>query len=382
MIISTTEALEELCKKLSASPYVTVDTEFLRESTFWPILCLIQIADKNGAYVIDPLSENINLSAFYDLMKNSNIVKVFHACRQDVEIFWHEAKVIPQPLFDSQVAAMVLGLGDQVSYETLVQKICKVQIDKSQRFTDWSVRPLSERQITYALADVTHLRRIYEKLSADLEAKERTTWVAEEMALLADPSTYESPPETAYERIKGGRPRNRRELALLQAVAAWREREAQAKNQPRRRIFKDEVLQEVVRAASSNGALQSLRGLPQGFFNSDMGRRLLVAVQGAQQLGDDALPALPDLKVLPHGAHATLDLMKVLLRQVADDRGVAPKIVATVEELEDIILSDDANVPALNGWRRELFGEQALALKHGKIALIVQKNRIKTLDVS
>ncbi|GLI22725.1 MULTISPECIES: ribonuclease D [Xanthobacter] len=374
--ITSTEALAAACERLARHPFVTVDTEFLRESTFWPKLCVVQVASSEEAILIDALSEGLDLAPFYRLMGNERVMKVFHAGRQDIEIIWHQARLIPHPVFDTQVAAMVLGYGDSISYDQLVQRTVGHSLDKSSRFTDWSRRPLSQAQITYAIADVTHLRDIYIKLTADLDARGRGEWVGEEMHVLTSPATYEQHPEQAWERLKS-RVRKPRELAVLVEVAAWREREAQTRDLPRGRVIKDEVIGEIaVQQPQTPERLAELRSLPKGFERSRYGEAVLEAVKRGVARDPKTLPRIERDKPLPNGASATVELLKVLLRMTAEQNAVAAKVIATTEDLERIAVSDEADVPALKGWRRELFGVHALALKAGQLALAVDKGKV------
>jgi ribonuclease D len=374
--ITSTEALAAACERLARHPFVTVDTEFLRESTFWPKLCVVQVASPDEAILIDALSEGLDLAPFYRLMGNERVMKVFHAGRQDIEIIWHQARLIPHPVFDTQVAAMVLGYGDSISYDQLVQRTVGHSLDKSSRFTDWSRRPLSQAQIVYAIADVTHLRDIYIKLTADLDARGRGEWVGEEMHVLTSPATYEQHPEQAWERLKS-RVRKPRELAVLVEVAAWREREAQTRDLPRGRVIKDEVIGEIaVQQPQTPERLAELRSLPKGFERSRYGEAVLEAVKRGVARDPKTLPRIERDKPLPNGANATVELLKVLLRMTAEQNAVAAKVIATTEDLERIAVSDEADVPALKGWRRELFGVHALALKAGQLALAVDKGKV------
>jgi len=377
--ITTTSALAEACARLARHPYVTIDTEFLRESTFFPILCVAQMASSDEAVVIDALAEGISLQPFYDLMANEAVLKVFHAARQDIEIVWHRAGLIPHPIFDTQVAAMVLGYGDSISYDQLVQRITGDALDKSHRFTDWSRRPLTEAQIVYAVSDVTHLRDVYLKLSADLAKRGRTDWVMHEMDVLTSPSTYRLEPEKAWERLKT-RVRKPRELAVLIEVAAWREREAQTRDVPRGRVLKDEVIGDIaVHAPTTPEKLAHLRSIPKGFERSKWGVDILAAVARGLERDPKTLPRIERNQPAPNGA-ATVELLKVLLRMTSERHGVAAKVIATVDDLDRIAGDDEADVPALKGWRRDLFGEKALALKHGKLALAVEKGRVVTVE--
>jgi ribonuclease D len=377
-LITTTPMLAEACRRLSQHPFVTVDTEFLRESTYFPILCVVQMASPEEAVVIDALAD-IDLAPFFALMANEKVLKVFHAGRQDIEIVWHRAGLIPHPVFDTQVAAMVLGYGDSISYDQLVQRITGDPIDKSQRFTDWTRRPLSEAQVSYAISDVTHLRDVYLALAANLERRGRAEWVRREMEVLTSPETYRLDPERAWERLKT-RVRKPKELAVLIEIAAWREREAQARDVPRGRVLRDEILGDIaVQAPTTPEKLAALRSLPRGFERSKWGNDILVAVSRGLARDAKTLPRIQRTVAAPNGA-ATVELLKVLLRMTAERHGVAAKVIATVEDLDRIAADDAADVAALRGWRRELFGEKALALKHGRLALAVEKGRVVAVD--
>ncbi|WP_454915470.1 ribonuclease D [Xanthobacter sediminis] len=378
--ITTTDALASACERLARHPFVTVDTEFLRETTFWPKLCVVQVASPEEAIVVDALADGLDLAPFYRLMADTGVMKVFHAGRQDIEIIWHQARLIPHPVFDTQVAAMVLGYGDSISYDQLVQRVCGHAIDKSSRFTDWSRRPLSQAQLVYAVTDVTHLRDIYVKLTTDLDARGRAEWVGEEMHVLTSPATYDQEPDSAWERLKS-RVRKPRELAVLVEVAAWREREAQTRDLPRGRVIKDEVIGEIaVQQPQTPEKLAELRSLPKGFERSRYGEAVLEAVRRGIARDPRSLPRIEREKPLPNGASATVELLKVLLRMTAEQNAVAAKVIATTDDLERIAVDDEADVPALKGWRRELFGERALALKAGRIALAVENSRVVAVE--
>lgn len=382
MIITTTAELADLCARLSKAEFVTVDTEFLRETTFWPKLCVVQLADDNEAVAVDTLAPGIDLTPFFELMANENVLKVFHAGRQDIEIIWHLAKMIPHPVFDTQIAAMVLGYGESVSYEQLVQRTSGAAIDKSSRFTDWSRRPLTQAQIDYAIADVTHLRTAYRKLAEGLEKRNRAGWVAEEMAVLTSPDTYRQDPADAWRRIRA-RVRNPKELAVLMEAAAWREREAQTRNVPRSRVAKDDILMEIaLRRPTSVEALGNLRGIPSGFERSRAGGELLAAVERGLTRDPASVPAIERDRPPSASVSATTELLRVLLKMTAEKEGVAPKILACADDLERIAGNDEADVPALHGWRRELFGEKALQLKRGELALAIERGRVVAKPVS
>ncbi len=377
--ITTTNYLAEVCGRLQRHPFVTVDTEFLRESTYYPKLCVAQIASTDEAVVVDALADGIDLKPLFNLMADENVIKVFHAARQDIEICWHAAGLIPAPLVDTQVAAMVLGYGDSIAYDQLVQRITGDNLDKSLRFTDWTRRPLSEAQIAYAISDVTHLRDVYVKLEADLKKRGRTEWMREEMRVLTSPDTYRMEPEHAWQRLQT-RVRKPKELAVLIEVAAWREREAQTRDVPRGRVLKDDVVGDLaVQAPTTIERLGNLRSLPKGFERSRWGEAIIEAVKRGLARDVKTLPKIERPKGAPNG-QATVELLKVLLRMTAERHGVAAKVIATMDDLDRIAADDDADVPALSGWRRELFGEKALALKHGRLALAVEHNRVVAVE--
>jgi len=378
-LITTTEELEAACARLAQHAFVTVDTEFLRETTFWPVLCVVQLASDEEALAIDALAEGLDLQPLLRLMADEGVVKVFHAARQDLEIFWKLAGVLPTPLFDTQVAAMVCGYGEQVSYSELAQSICKVAIDKSSRFTDWARRPLDEAQIDYAIGDVTHLRDVYKALSRRLKSNGRQSWLDDEMKILTSPETYEQHPERAWERYKS-RARKPRDLAVLMELAAWRESEAQARDVPRSRVLKDDALVGLALAAPrSPEALANLRAFPRGLERSRAAGEILQAVERGLARDHKTLPRIERERRNGNGG-ATVELLKVLLRQASDESGVAAKLIASADDLDAIASDDKADVPALSGWRRRLFGERALELKHGRLALTVENGKVVTLE--
>jgi ribonuclease D len=377
--ITTTTELAAVCARMAKHPFVTVDTEFLRETTYYPLLCVAQLASPDEAVVIDALAEGIDLTPLFDLLTNEGVMKVFHAARQDIEIFWNLGKKIPHPIFDTQVAAMVLGYGDSIAYDQLVQRITGDTIDKSFRFTDWTRRPLADTQLRYAVSDVTHLRDVYLKLSTDIQARDRTDWVRAEMDILTSPETYRMEPEKAWERLKA-RVRKPKDLAVLIEIAAWREREAQTRDVPRGRVLKDDVVGEIaIQAPTTIEKLSHLRSLPKGFERSRWGEAIIEAVKRGLERDPKTLPRIEKFRGAVNGG-ATVELLKVLLRMTSERHGVAAKVVATVDDLERIAADDDANVPALKGWRRELFGEKALALKHGKLSLAIEKGRVVSAE--
>ena len=332
--------------------------------------------------IVDPLAKGLDLKPFFELMADTSVVKVFHAARQDIEIIYNLGKLIPHPIFDTQVAAMVCGFGDSVSYDQLVQKVTGAQIDKSSRFTDWKRRPLTEKQLDYALADVTYLRDVYHFLKDRLEAEGRTTWLAEEMAVLESPETYDMHPDDAWRRLKM-RIRKPMELAVLQKIAAWREREARGRNVPRSRVLKDDVLFEVAQQQPADAeALARLRTIPKGWERSQSGAALLAAVNEALAIPKDDLPKLPRQTQVPEGAAAATELLKVLLKLIAEKQDVAAKVIANSDDLEKIAIDGEkAEVAALHGWRRELFGDTALALIDGKVALRFVERKIEAVEL-
>lgn len=379
--ITTTAELAAFCDKLKGQPFVAVDTEFMRETTYWPKLCLIQAAAPNAEAVIDPLAEGIDLEPFLDILRDETIEKVFHAARQDVEIF-NNLKAMPRPLFDTQVAGMAAGYGEQIAYDALVRQMLKIELDKSSRFTDWARRPLTDAQLTYALADVTHLARLYPMLKARLEKEGRLAWVMDEMGNLCDPANYDVDPENAWRRLKP-RKHTAKYLAVYRAVAAWRERTAQLRDQPRGRILKDEAIDELATQAPADAAaLDRLRSVPKGFSGSRFGPDLLAAVREALKDPEAYAPVIERNRQAPSpAAGAVVELLKVLLKARAEDAGVASKLIATVSDLEMIANDDDAKTPALTGWRREAFGEDALKLKRGELALVLDGTRVRVVEV-
>jgi ribonuclease D len=379
--ITTTEALAALCDRLRGADYVTVDTEFMREKTFWPKLCLVQVAGPEEAAIIDPLVEGLDLAPLFGLMADPGVLKVFHAARQDIEIFFHLSGKVPHPVFDTQVAAMVCGFGESVGYETLISKLAGARVDKSSRFTDWSQRPLTERQLQYALSDVTHLRPAYDRLRRKLDRTGRAHWLEEEMAVLTDPATYSVEPEEAWKRLKV-RTDKPRFLAILREIAAWREREAQRKDLPRSRVLRDEALLEIAaHAPASVDDLARTRGLGRSVAEGRWGTELLGAVQRGLELPAADCPKVEPRVEPPPGIAPIVDLLRVLLKMRCEDQEVAPKLVANGGDLEAIAADDEADVPALKGWRRELFGEDALALKSGRLALAVDKKRVRIVPL-
>jgi ribonuclease D len=380
-MITTTAALAEACAELAKSEFVTIDTEFLRETTFWPELCLVQLASPGHEFIVDPLSKEIDLAPLFELMANSAVLKVFHAARQDIEILYHLSGAIPQSVFDTQVAAMVCGFGDSISYDQLVQRIKNVQIDKTSRFTDWSRRPLTEKQLDYALADVTHLRDVYLSLKKQLERDGRSQWLDGEMQVLTSVDTYDIHPDDAWLRLKS-RLRKPQELAVLKFIAAWREREARSRNVPRSRIIKDDAMFEIAQQQPKDiEGLSRLRAIPKGWERSSNGAAIVEAVNAALAMPKEDMPKVARPTQTPEGTGAAVELLKVLLKLISDKHGVAAKVIANTEELERIAAEgEEAKVGALSGWRRELFGDVALKLIRGDVGLRFVNKKVEAVE--
>lgn len=381
-LITNTDALAAFCRDLAGSEFITVDTEFLREKTYWPKLCLVQVAGPGGAAAIDPLADRIDLSPLYDLFLDARTLKVFHAARQDLEIFFKLMGRLPAPLFDTQLAAAVCGFGDQVSYETLINKLARVRLDKGSRFTDWSLRPLSQRQVDYALSDVIHLRPAYEKLRQRLLATGRAEWLAEDLASLLDPAVYTVEPREAWRRIKN-RTGNRRFLAVLRELAAWREREAQARDLPRPWVMRDEALLEIAHHTPRTAEeLGRTRGLARKFAEGAAGGDVLAAVNLALAIPLEECPPVEERRDPPRGLAAVVELLKVLLKMTCEDADVAQRLVASSEDIELIAaLGDRADVPALHGWRRQVYGAQALKVRDGHLGMVIRGRKIVLLPL-
>ncbi|ATP13148.1 ribonuclease D [Bartonella henselae] len=378
-LITQTTDLEIALATLRNSDFVTIDTEFIRETTFWPQLCLIQLASPDTTVLIDPISQDIDLKPFFDLMVNKKIVKVFHAARQDIETIYHLGGVIPSPLFDTQIAGSICGFGDSISYDQIVQRCTGYQLDKSSRFTDWSFRPLSEKQLLYALADVTYLRDVYLLLKKQLEKNKRTHWMDDEIAVLLEPKTYDMPENEAWKKVKG-KIKKPRELAVLQKIAAWRERKARQYNIPRRHIIKDECLIEIaIQQPKDEADLKRLRSLNKNWDKFSIAHTLIKAVHEGLEVDLATLPALPKHNPLNETSSAVIDLLKVLLKLVANENGIAPKIIATSNDLEKIANGCiKKNIPAMNGWRYEIFGQKAEQMLKGKIGFYLSNGKINT----
>jgi ribonuclease D len=380
-LMTSTAELGEFCARAANFDFVTVDTEFLRETTYWPKLCLLQVATSDEAVLIDPLAPGFDLSPFFTLLANPKVTKVFHAARQDIEIFVKLTGKVPESIFDTQIAASVAGFGDSVSYDNLVRAVVGVDLDKSSRFTDWATRPLTEKQRLYALADVTYLRDIYVKLRAQLDETDRWPWVEGELSILQSIDTYVVQPEQAWERLrlKLNRPRD---LAALKALAAWREKRAQDNDQPRSRVLKDDALAElVVQRPLTPDAFDKLRAVPRGFGRSSAAAEIIAILKTVEALGKSDLPDMPERYRGPSPKGAVGDLIRVLLKSVSDQNGVAARIIATSDEIDALVLDDEADVPALKGWRRMIFGEKALAIKHGKIGLVATRKGVVEFEV-
>ncbi|MDG2522341.1 ribonuclease D [Caulobacter segnis] len=378
--ITTTAALSAFCNQIKGQPFVAVDTEFMRETTYWPKLCLIQAATPDIEAVIDPLADGIDLTPFLDILRDESILKVFHAARQDVEIF-NNLDAMPRPLFDTQIAGMAAGFGEQIAYDALVRQMLKIELDKSSRFTDWARRPLTDAQLTYAVADVTHLAALFPMLRERLQKAGRLAWVEEEMAAVTDPAAYDVDPEKAWRRLKP-RKTQAKYLAVFRAVAAWRERTAQTRDQPRGRILKDDAIDELAAQAPTDAAgLDRLRGVPKGFSGSKFGPDLLAAIKTALQDPEGYAPVIERGPPPPQNAGAVVELLKVLLKARAEDAGVASKLIATVSDLDKIAADDDADTPALKGWRYDAFGADALKLKRGELALVLDGARVRVVEV-
>ncbi len=379
--ITTTAELEAFGARIAQAPFIAVDTEFMRETTYWPKLCLVQVASAQASAVIDPLADGLDLGPLLAVLADEKVQKVFHAARQDVEIF-NNLGVLPRPLFDTQIAGMAAGFGEQIAYDALVRQMLRIELDKSSRFTDWARRPLSQAQLDYALADVTHLAALYPQLRARLEQAGRLAWVTEEMAQLTDPELYDVDPENAWRRLK---PRKfaAKYLSVLRSVAAWRERTAQTRDQPRGRILKDDAIDEIATQTPTDlDGLNRLRSLPKGFGGSRFGAELIEAIKQGLADPEGYAPKIERSGTSPQPpSGAIVELLKVLLKARAEDAGVAAKLIATVSDLERIAADDHADTPALHGWRREAFGEDALKLKHGELALVLDGARVRVVEV-
>ena len=380
-VIATTAALEKFCAEAMTARYVTVDTEFMRENTYYPKLCLLQIASADDAVLVDPLADGIDLAPVFALMAAPQVLKVFHAARQDIEIFVHLSGAVPAPIFDTQIAGMVCGFGDAISYDRLVKSVVGVEIDKSSRFTDWARRPLGDRQLTYALSDVTHLRLVFEALEERLRANGREPWLADEMAVLTDPATYVVAPEDAWRRLKLRNPKPRT-LAVLRELAALRENEARRRDLPRNRVLRDEVLTEIAASVPSTPEeLARARSISDNVAKGKLGQGILEAVRRGANSNRNSWPRPPAATPPRRGREPVVELLRVLLKLKAEEHGVAQKLIANMADLDLIADDDDADVPALSGWRREIFGDAAIALKHGGVALTIRDGEIAPITL-
>ncbi|MEC9167381.1 MAG: ribonuclease D, partial [Pseudomonadota bacterium] len=380
-VIATTAALEKFCAEAMTARYVTVDTEFMRENTYYPKLCLLQIASADDAVLVDPLADGIDLAPVFALMAAPQVLKVFHAARQDIEIFVHLSGAVPAPIFDTQIAGMACGFGDAISYDRLVKSVVGVEIDKSSRFTDWARRPLGDRQLTYALSDVTHLRLVFEALEERLRANGREPWLADEMAVLTDPATYVVAPEDAWRRLKLRNPKPRT-LAVLRELAALRENEARRRDLPRNRVLRDEVLTEIAASVPSTPEeLARARSISDNVAKGKLGQGILEAVRRGANSDRNSWPRPPAASPPRRGREPVVELLRVLLKLKAEEHGVAQKLIANMADLDLIADDDDADVPALSGWRREIFGDAAIALKHGGVALTIRDGEIAPITL-
>lgn len=383
-LITTTDALKAAVDRVSQGKFVTVDTEFMRESTYWPKLCLLQFAgsDEEGGHLVDPLAPGLDLAPFLALLDRPDIVKVFHAARQDIEIFFNLSGRTPKNLFDTQIAGMVCGLGESISYENLVRETTGHAVDKSSRFTDWSRRPLSDKQLIYALGDVTHLRDAYIWLNEKITSRGRADWITEEMAVLTDPATYGTDPDESWRRLKV-RSGSKKFLAVLKTLAAWREREAQTRDLPRQRVLKDDALLDVASHAPKTVAeLEGLRSIPRGFAQSRSGAAILEAIAAGLALPHDQVPQLERHERLPETDSGLVDALKLLLKLKADESEVAPRLIANAADMERIAAYGTPEVAAMQGWRRDVFGAAALDLKAGKLALKIKDGKLTAEPVA
>jgi ribonuclease D len=377
MIITDQQELTKLCENLKNHPFITIDTEFLREKTYYPKLCLVQVSGPDQkAAAIDPVEGDLDLSPLFEILRDRKILKVIHSGRQDLEIFYNLMGEVPGPFFDTQIAAMVCGYGDSVGYEGLVRDLTGNALDKGMQFTDWSRRPLSDRQIDYALGDVTHLVEIYKKLSARLDDRGRTQWVFEEEKILSNPATYNNAPEDSWRRIKMKTPRPR-DLAVLREIAAWREHEAQRKNLPRAWIMRDETLADMAsQAPTTPDQFKKIRGITPDFADGEKGEALIGLIKKALESDKSTWPKPEARKIIPPDARATAEILKMLLRIQSAEYGVAAKLIAGTDDLDIIAMENAPDIPAMKGWRHDVFGKDAMALKAGKIAIGMKDGHI------
>lgn len=380
--ITDQDALDVACQRLAEGSFLCVDTEFHRETTYWPELCLIQASCEEYEVIIDPMAEDLDIGPFLHLLADPERPKVFHAARQDIEIFNRLLGYPPAPIFDTQIAAMALGIGDSVSYDNLIQRTLNRRIDKSSQFTDWKRRPLTEKQLVYALGDVTHLRDAYQKMLGQLESQNRLDWVQAEMAELADPALYDTSPENAWKRLKLRKP-HKEYASIFASVAAWREEKAQTVNKPRRRILKDDAIQEIADQKPQNEkAFDRLRAVPKGFIRSRYAEGLLDAIQVAIADPDQYAPKLPKRRQNPEMPAGAPEMLKVLLKAVSEEANVVPRLIANAADVEKLARGETGDeIAALNGWRYELFGKKAQALLSGKLALSFQDGEVRLFEL-
>ena len=376
-LIKTNKELKEACKKLNKAKFITIDTEFIREKTYWSQLCLIQVCSGELEFIIDPLEEDIDLKPFIKILNKKSILKVFHSGRQDIEIFFKISGKIPSPIFDTQIAAMVCGFGDSVGYEKLVDKLLRKKIDKSSRFSNWAKRPLTNKQLNYAIGDVTHLFEIYPILNDALKEKKRTRWLDEELKILTSENTYNTDPELAYKRLKI-RGYDLKTRGVTFQLAKWREERAQNNNIPRGRVIRDDIIYELssMKPKSIN-EIMSLRSFSNGLrlkenVINEIQEQILIGLS----LKEENLPKLPEKRKLPHGTNSRVSLLKILLNSISEENEVAQKLIASTQDLEDLIADDSADIKTLKGWRYDLFGKKALDFKNGKVAITMEENNV------
>ena len=376
-LIKTNKELKEACKKLNKAKFITIDTEFIREKTYWSQLCLIQVCSGESEFIIDPLEEDIDLKPFIKILNKKSILKVFHSGRQDIEIFFKISGKIPSPIFDTQIAAMVCGFGDSVGYEKLVDKLLRKKIDKSSRFSNWAKRPLTNKQLNYAIGDVTHLFEIYPILNDALKEKKRTRWLDEELKILTSENTYNTDPELAYKRLKI-RGYDLKTRGVTFQLAKWREERAQNNNTPRGRVIRDDIIYELssMKPKSIN-EIMNLRSFSNGLrlkenVINEIQEQILIGLS----LKEENLPKLPEKRKLPHGTNSRVSLLKILLNSISEENEVAQKLIASTQDLEDLIADDSADIKTLKGWRYDLFGKKALDFKNGKVAISMEENNV------
>ena len=381
-IITQSKDVEAFCKELSAHDFITIDTEFLREKTYYPKLCLIQLScPEKQAIAIDPLADGIDLDPLYDLLSDNAILKVFHSGRQDLEIFYNLTQHVVTPIFDTQIAAMVCGYGDSVGYEKIVRQVTGAQIDKSSQFTDWSLRPLSDKQLHYALGDVTHLVDVYLDLKAELEKRGRIDWVFQEEEILNDPATYENDPYKCWERIKIRSPKPK-SLAVLRELAAWREMHAQRRDVPKNWVIRDDALVDMANQSPTNEKqLAKIRNVSKEMAGGKMGAHLLEVIGKALNSDKKHWPKPKKKPQMSAEVQAVTDILKMLLKIQSAQHDVAAKIIASAADVEAIAWDDNADVPALKGWRYEVFGQEALAVKHGKLSIGIKDGEITKFPI-